>query len=1123
MATIDVTTLGDPRPGQLTRDDRILGIDEGATKSLIAPTIRELSAVIEQETGEGLTPDEAAWLNANVGTSPVDAGSTLPEHAHPDTVFFLTTAHGANSTGLYQRKDGAERPKASTWTANIAFAPDALGGLEWRRSPALGSATGLPGEVADVAVDHAGETMTLEADTDTSIPEGPGDLSFTLTAVDGSYTFTGVLRQQAFSAQVDREIHFRGTVMPPDDGWHAGRAFILTITLGANANDYWTPTGSVWEPVNIAGARGPVGPRGPQGPKGDKGDAGDTGAQGPPGPAGGGGNALEFATVAEAEAGTVTTKVISPHTLHETIEDQVDPVAIDGATTRWPVGKLDSTVVVDSDIAGRIVPDAQPSDVGRIPKVDASGDWVLAADEHGSGGGITTSQLNARIVAAVEKAGRTGTTLTDAEQDTFRAKINAAPENEWRDIGSFDFRQVIADALQPSGLNVPAGVTKIRARVTDNYPWVEFDWTAILRLPSVTQSAQASPSNSISGTSTLGDDPETFSIGHNGNQIVFAYSEVTHDGAEFQYEARAGDVTWANLPGRPTDLVREGSLATEIADDVKEFARTGHRNIQTGDIDDGAITQQKIARSADLSDFLPPASIDTTRLQENAVTGSKLDSNAVTTTSIVDNSITAAKIVDGAVTGAKMATGAASSGWRIYETLPDASDFEIGDVILVREEGQAYFARAEAPTGAIGGTAASWRGITDSQISQPVQAGDAVREIFTKLSPRVPARTPQLLTDSAGEGVEIRRDRAYFAWAVSGNRTSSGFLNRIDRQYGAATGMLLGSVLLEVLPNVDLYETSPDKDGGDQNGAIIKLPGDSDVWIHNYAGFFAATSSRASNASDDGVWVGIESVPIILDLETDFSGLTTVLASHLYSAPRAGQTGDPATWELLRAYLFNLLGVSGANNPRPITPVGPVRSEFARQWTQIAEGTTAKFQGSSPTGPRVYDPESVGPVYGLGRLTSAHHVGISLDNPAPWQTGGGGYGQLARTARAPTVVETISPNFNNSGHVVAQFTRALSPGGIYHIEGRLHGGSGDESYVQSRPFSARFFSEWNPARHSTQGTALVTSGNHQSGMFVGEWHGLANNMVIGFNSGNVITFQVDATTTLTPELKLIRL
>ena len=408
----------------------------------------------------------------------------------------------------------------------------------------------------------------------------------------------------------------------------------------------------------------------------------------------------------------------------------------------------------------------------------------------------------------------------------------------------------------------------------------------------------------------------------------------------------------------------------------------------------------------------------------------------------------------------------------------------------------------------------------------PTTAGAPTVKFYGRLSDRTPAGKFEVLTDSSGRAPEIREDEAYLVSAVSGAMGTSGFFNRIDRQYGYCRTVVLGKTLLEAIPEVVPYVTGPDENGADMNSFKCALPGDATLHVGRAGRNFAVANSRASAAANDGVYLLIEAIPVVLDLESDFVGLATALNSHLYAAPRAGTTGNPATWEADRAYVGNVLGVGGAHNPRPVTSFF-ARGAFARRWTQSTPATTvAKFQGSNPTGPRIYDPDTVGPVVGLGDMTSAHQVGMSFDDVSFLRAGGGGHVQLARAVRTPTVVQgPVDVNFNNSGRVTFAFTTAIADGDICQLEGRMHStGSGDESYWLSPLFSARWIGLWNATRHSSQGDALVLSGDRQSGSTLGEWHGFANNVSIGFRAGRLLNVQADATeTTYDTELTLIKL
>lgn len=254
MADRDFGSFGAPAVGERTGDDKLL-LQDASTGQGYNETIDEFTSRLKV-----LTADEEAWLQSALGTRPVDGGPVLPTDAHPDLVFILTDTDGANEPGIYERKSGSERPKTGSWTATVAFDPTLAGGLVYSFAHGEGHETGLPGEVRQIAVDPAGEEMTILADTDTGLRSGPGDLTLEIREVDGPYSFNPVLDQQDFNVNIDQEIEFRGTVMP---GIVAGRAYTITLTTGSNDNAYWTPSGSIWTKVAIE--------------KGDPGDDGEDG------------------------------------------------------------------------------------------------------------------------------------------------------------------------------------------------------------------------------------------------------------------------------------------------------------------------------------------------------------------------------------------------------------------------------------------------------------------------------------------------------------------------------------------------------------------------------------------------------------------------------------------------------------------------------------------------------------------------------------------------------------------------------------------------------------------------------------------------------------------------------
>ena len=468
-------------------------------------TIADLLARVAMVEGIGLTAAQEEWLQSAEGTRPVDAGNALPDHAHPDLVFGLLAQDGSNAPGWYERSSEAGNAKAGTWTANVVFASDGAGGLVWDST--RGKATGAPGELRSVAVDAAGETMTMLADTDVSLPMGPGDLSVQIAAVRGTYSFTGVLYQQAFVASLDQEITFRGTVQP---GIAAGRAYTVAVTLGSNDDAYWTPATSGWKVAPFSGAPGQDGADGEDGYSpvfgvvedgtrrvlqvadwipstgvAETGEgiyrgvwvAGTTYATGEIVTSGG---EFYISKVAANQGNAVTS---TAHWAHITatgggegggglqqaeVDARVRVLVADfaeaGNASRWPKTKLPSDVVYDGD--AHLLAAVSSADSGKIMKVNASGAWALADDEEGTGGGggLTESQVDARVRAGVADFAETG--------DTSRiAKEKLPADTSYRTDAQVDARadaRIAPFARQnsPSG-TIPAARLPATARRTD--------------------------------------------------------------------------------------------------------------------------------------------------------------------------------------------------------------------------------------------------------------------------------------------------------------------------------------------------------------------------------------------------------------------------------------------------------------------------------------------------------------------------------------------------------------------------------------------------------------------------------------------------------------------------------
>ena len=613
MADRELRSYPDLTASQVADTDEL--VVERADLSGANIRLDALAEFIATKNGDGLTPDERAWFNSVVGSRPLDAGTTLPDDAHPDQVFFLTAADGTNAVGFYERKDGSTRPKVGSFTGTFVLAPVAAGGLIFDGQH--GRETGFPREFRSIAVDAAGEAMTVTYDTDAQFLDGPGDLSVEITRIvdpeDPSappYRFSTTLDQIGPTERTEpelREYTARGTVQ---QGIVAGAAYTFDLTTSTNFVAYWTPTSSIWVHIPISGA---VGPRGPQGPKGDKGDTGDRGAQGPPGPAGSGGSALEFASETEGEAGTVTDKVMSPHTTAGAIDHRRPFATTAEAQSASATDKVMSpSTVLDSirhrlrdfaeeggtdkielddiggDVTGRLLPTvANPTnDMGKIARVQPSGAWGLEEFTPGSGARALATQAQAEagssnapsmsplrtkqtIEALVREVVLKDATVTDAIAASFRALIKA--EEEGADdyieaaLGSLPVSQgAFPDPLLALDTNtdIPQNATVLRVKgIRENFAFVDVPVATLFALPPVDATTTLTSANAVivtdSGTEGGTSDDVTIYLAHGANRRLFAaVAQAAYNNTlTFRYR-RPRQADWNETDNTSPDFIR---------------------------------------------------------------------------------------------------------------------------------------------------------------------------------------------------------------------------------------------------------------------------------------------------------------------------------------------------------------------------------------------------------------------------------------------------------------------------------------------------------------------------------------------------------------------------------------
>ena len=147
-----------------------------------------------------------------------------------------------------------------------------------------------------------------------------------------------------------------------------------------------------------------------------------------------------------------------------------------------------------------------------------------------------------------------------------------------------------------------------------------------------------------------------------------------------QVDARvaAGVADWAeegntdDIPANKLGNVPDAGLDTAAVDArIKDFARTGGRSIQTADIGNVQITNQKIAGATLDNRVMANDAIDTDNIQDDAVTQAKIADNAVGAdqiatgavggTEIAPDSVGTSELANNAVTNIKMADDSVGS------------------------------------------------------------------------------------------------------------------------------------------------------------------------------------------------------------------------------------------------------------------------------------------------------------------------------------------------------------------------------------------------------------------------------------------------------------------------------
>ena len=537
---------------------------------------------IESRDGMGVTTAEDAWIKANAGRTIAQWRDTLPrwQDAHPDAVVGLQRTDGGQTPGIYELVPGNARPKTAGFEVVVSFADDGSGGLVWDATH--GSISGKPVELRRILVDPAGLAMTMYIDTDVGQPSGPGNLTVEIRAPN--YSFNPKLIQQDFNVAEDQEIQFLGTIAT---GLQAGEAVHIHVLFGEENVPWFQPAEPVWtQRVSFTGepgadgwtftphvaangdltwtvarlANAPDAPaarniRGPEGP------------QGIPGTANTQSGAHAFASNAEAEAGAVTDKVISPASLLAVIRAKVRDFAETDAADKVEAADAGTTI---TDRLLPAVTDAD-QDMGKIPRVQPSGAYGL---EDYTAGGLDQDAVDARITALVRAWVLRDTTITDAIAAQIRALIKA--EEEGADdyveaaLGDFPVAQgAVPDPLtgRDSNIDVPQGAKTLRLRAHASGTFASVDVTTLLGLTPVDATTALTNANSIEVVSPGGfqdDDAVTLRVAHGPNRRLFvAVDQAGFNGSITVRSRRPRQADWDETdPNSPDHILHKPTTIT---------------------------------------------------------------------------------------------------------------------------------------------------------------------------------------------------------------------------------------------------------------------------------------------------------------------------------------------------------------------------------------------------------------------------------------------------------------------------------------------------------------------------------------------------------------------------------
>ncbi len=178
-----------------------------------------------------------------------------------------------------------------------------------------------------------------------------------------------------------------------------------------------------------------------------------------------------------------------------------------------------------------------------------------------------------------------------------------------------------------------------------------------------------------------------------GTNVVFTSGNVPPNGTNNIHIYRETDVDTSKATFAAGSSIRATDLNNNETQLLYHAQEQNFNKIQTADIEDKAITSDKILdgtiATADIADNAVTAaklatnSIDATNLAANSVGASEIADNAVDTAAIADDAVTSAKIATGAVIADSIGTNAVTTA-KIYNEAVETAKIDDGAVTTAK-------------------------------------------------------------------------------------------------------------------------------------------------------------------------------------------------------------------------------------------------------------------------------------------------------------------------------------------------------------------------------------------------------------------------------------------------------